>query len=166
MKAASFSGGQPDGLKAEFEQRLLQLRQQDDTVQLGRELVDDRLGGRDRRENAAPAEQIDRGQAELDEGRHVAVEREARRVGDRERLDLAGIARQAAERYAGRVDLPAEQVGDGRRLALVRHVHDIDSRRGVELLADEVAAGALAVRAVGELVRLALRERDVLLQRR
>jgi hypothetical protein len=76
-----------------------------------------------------------------------ALMKQDRRRADRCRLQAAG-----------------EQVGELRPGAAVRHVHDEDVGRHLQVLEGEVAGAAVARRAVVELARLRLRERDELLE--
>ncbi len=63
-------------------------------------------------------------------------------------------------------DALAQQVGDGRRPALVRHVQHVDVRRFLEQLAGEMARAAVAGGGIAELAWLGLRLGDQALERR
>ena len=58
------------------------------------------------------------------------------------------------------VDLAAEQVGDGRAGAAVRHVRHLDLGQVGEHLAGQVRRGAVALRGIGELAGLGLGRGD------
>ena len=82
------------------------------------------------------------------------------RGGDTERLDLAGLdLRQRRHGHQhGEIDLVADEIGDDRRAALVRHVQDIDARLRLDAFHREVQHGADTRGGVAELARLRARE--------
>ena len=83
-------------------------------------------------------------------------------VDDAERAHLAALHLRQAGRHVGdhHVDLPAEQVVDRERIALVRDVQQLDARHLLEHLARHARRRAAAAEA--DLAGLRLRERDEL----
>ncbi len=75
-------------------------------------------------------------------------------------IDLGG-----ADVVEGNIHGSGNQILHRRRRALVRHVHHVDRRKLLELLARHVTRRAVALRAVGELAGRLPGERDQILQR-
>ena len=96
-----------------------------------------------RRDDREPAGRIE-AREHLGDRRHVRQFRDARRAGDRQRLDLAvaDLRQRVGEIVEHHVDMAAEQVGHRRREALVGDVDEIDLGRELEHLAGQMRRGA------------------------
>jgi hypothetical protein len=101
--------------------------------------------------------------AALGEGRHGGELRQPLRAGERERAYIAALdllADQPRQWRDAQVDAIGQKLGEHRREPLERHVQHVDRRLGLEQLARQMGAGAVAHRAEGEAAGLGLRQRD------
>ena len=135
-------------------------------VDLGVELVDDRLRRAGRRHDAEPDGGLVARQAGLGDGRHVRQHGRARRAGGAERPHLAGldVRRHGGDGVEHHLHVAADGVGARFAAAAVRHMHDVGVAHGFEQLAGHVIGRAGPRRGIVELARLGLQQRHELLQ--
>ena len=138
------------------------LGQVHDAHDLAVELVDDGRRRAGRREHAVPAGDLVAGHAGLLHRRQLRHRRRAARGGDGQRTQLARFDERARLQARGEqhVDLAADHVGHRRLAAAIRHVRHLDAGERAEQRARQMAGAADTRRAVRELARLRLRERD------
>ncbi len=143
------------GLRQHLVLHLLAVQRLDE---LGVELLHDRRRQAGRPEQAEPLLHLHVGIAGLGHGHQVGQTRMALRAGDRQHAKPAAL-HKGPGRQIGReqhVHAPRHHIGDGRRDAAVGHVKEFDAGVLGEQHAEQMPAGADALRAVGQALGLGL----------
>ena len=112
---------------------------------------DDRFGRAGGRHQAKPTEVLKTGKC-LGRRGHVGQLFQTLQTGDRQPAQFALLHLADGSREIGRhkVDLPAQQIGERRAFAFVRHMHRINARYVHEVLARQMRLRAKARRAHGD----------------
>src|SRR6185436_2805021 len=138
--------GAPSGFVAVRFEALLEERGADRGVDGRVELVDDRARQAGGRDDAGPCRRFVAGYAGFGDGRDVGEAGRAPGAADADRAHAAGpdVRRHRVDAFPHHLDVPGDQVVDGHRTALVRHVHDLRAGHVLEQLAGDVARLAVA----------------------
>ena len=125
---------------------------------VGIDLLHDGIRRAGRRDQGEPGDGNQVGVAGLGGGRHVGRHRAARPVGDAEELGLPGLleAQRGGDVAEEDVDPARRQVDQGRALALVGHVHQLDVGHGGEHFRRQVRGRTVALAGVGHLAGIGL----------